>query len=72
MDRKRERERTWIKNRRLGNAWQGMHSPGQCMGAGEHLVGLTKHEVLPFFLGAGKMKSQANGGRADSHDEIES
>ena len=41
-------------------------------GMGEHLVGLTKHEVLPFFLGAGKMKSQANGGRADSHDEIES
>ena len=37
---------------------------------GEHLVGPTEHEVLPFFLGAGKMKSQANGGRADSHDEI--
>ena len=28
MDHKRERERTLIKNRRLGNAWQGMHSPG--------------------------------------------
>ena len=69
MDRKRERERTLIKNRRLGNAWRGMHSPGQYMG--EHLVAPTEHEVA-FFLGAGKMKSQANGGRADSHDEIES